>query len=430
MAFLHILHRLSARLFRWFGYASAAALLALALIAVAAMVAPSLDPLALLDSDNPLVVAVGLVVVTLAAGVPFLLPFVSLSYLTMSMIVGQDPTDRDVIWSATTLVMSAVGLFLLLNMTVCADTGYVGFGACQVEPALFLVDQFYKGSLGDVFDIFDIRLSTLLVSDLTAFEKVYLLAFRTLTAALLLTLIVVALSAARATVTSSDGTGPQRPRAWPPASLARLHRLLEWTFRRAAIGSGILLILLFCVIAVGELAPGLIDLSPEAELGVGNGLLIVLIALPTLLLRSVVPLVSLAYMVSSHVFGSGLSRRDLWLLTGVVVMCAFGLHASLTTTLCTDSPWALTSAQCETHAAGFLIDQFAKGAFADLFDIYDWTLSSVDVGDLSLMDKLSILNFRLLSGVYLLLLIVAVTETFRRKPQPTDLLVETNRGQA
>lgn len=430
MAFLHLLHRLAARLFRWFGYASMAALVMMAMIALGAVVAPSVDPLLWLGSADPLVFTAGFLVVFLGAGVPFLLPFISLAYLLLSMVVGHDPNERDMVWSALTLLLSAIGLFLLLNMTVCADTGYVGIGVCQIEPAAFLVDQFSKGSLGDVFDVFDLKLSTLLVSDLSDFEKVYLLAFRTLTGVFLLTYIVAAVGAARAAIarlpiqTMRHATAAARP-FWK-----LVHLRIEWLFRRFAIGSGLMLIALFAVIALAEAMPGLIDLSPEAELGVMNGLVVVLIALPTLLLRTIVPVISLAYMVSSQVFGDGLNRRDLGLLTGAVVMCAFGLHASLTTSLCADNPWSLPVAACEAHAFGFLIDQFAKGAFADVFDIYDWKLSSVDIADLSLVDKLSILNFRMLSGVYLLLLIVTVTETFRRKPKPTPSLVETHRGQA
>lgn len=430
MAFLHVLHRLTARLFRWFGYAALMALAMMALIALGAIFIPSVDPLLWLDSQDPLVFTAGLLVILLGAGVPLLLPFVSLTYLLLSMMVGHDPNERDMVWSALTLILSAVGLFLLLNISVCADTGYVGFGVCQIEPAAFLFDQFSKGSLGDVFDVFDLKLSTLLVSDMTAFEKVYLLAFRTLTGVFLLTYIVAALGAARAAISRLPMTAVRHGATATRPFWTLVHLRIEWLFRRAAIGSGVMLIALFGLIALAEAIPGLIDLSPEAEIGFANLLVVVLIALPTLLLRSVVPLISLAYMVSSQVFGDGLGRRDLLLLTGAVVMCAFGLHASLVTELCADPPWTVSKLDCEAHAFGFLIDQFAKGAFADVFDIYDWKLSSVDIADLSLVDKLSILNFRLLSGVYLLLLIVAVTEVFRRKPKPTPSLVETNRGQA
>jgi hypothetical protein len=58
---------------------------------------------------------------------------------------------------------------------------------------------------------------------------------------------------------------------------------------------------------------------------------------------------------------------------------------------------------------GFVIDQLYKGAFADVFDVYELKLGSIESDSLSFWDKLMILNFRLLCAIYVVGVLVALS---------------------
>jgi hypothetical protein len=134
---------------------------------------------------------------------------------------------------------------------------------------------------------------------------------------------------------------------------------------------------------------------------------VVAIAIPAL-----TPFVSLFYMIVVLFKGTEFAGREIWLTTFALLTGGLALVLSMDDSACAG---ITTDTQtCFLYRWGFVLDQFSKGSFADFFDIYEFGLSPLDLGVMSSLTRLYVLNFRLLSAAYLVSLVMAVIGRWRR----------------
>lgn len=119
--------------------------------------------------------------VVVAVGIPALTPFVSLVYMVLVVFKGIEIDTDEVVLSTFAVLSSAFALVMSMDNDVCADPTQTCFG----EKFGFVFDQFSKGSLGDVFDIYSLGLSDISIDAVDGLTKLYVMNFRMLSAAYL-----------------------------------------------------------------------------------------------------------------------------------------------------------------------------------------------------------------------------------------------------
>ncbi len=160
---------------------------------------------------------------------------------------------------------------------------------------------------------------------------------------------------------------------------------------------------------------GSFETMPQALLSLYFGL--VMIAVPVLL-----PFFSLFYLIVALFFGDGLDNVALRLSTFAVLTCALAILLAVPDEACK----ALTDdgGVCLGYKLGFLFDQLSKGIFADIFDVFSLKLSPLSLDDMGTLVKIYVLNFRMLSALYVVALVMAFYQRFKKKPDQTMATVE------
>jgi len=169
------------RVFIWACYGSVAAMLSWVLLFIIEAIVPgTLMPVAgAVPTALNSVFEIYFVVV--AVGIPALTPFVSLVYMVLVVFKGLEIDTDEVLLSTFAVLSSAFALVMSMDNDVCADPTQTCFG----EKFGFVFDQFSKGSLGDVFDIYSLGLSDISIDAVDGLTKLYVMNFRMLSAAYL-----------------------------------------------------------------------------------------------------------------------------------------------------------------------------------------------------------------------------------------------------
>lgn len=325
------------------------------------------------------------------AGLPLLVPWISMLFLVLSLMVGHELDSRELKFAAVALLLCAATLALLVRQTQCgikdADPQ-----VCSLQALLFIVDQFNHGSFGDVFDVFDISFSSIGFGTLDGWQRLHALNLRMLCAVTVVSLLM----------------------RWLGTPLQRLAQLQAVQTTQRSVRSVFLwacyasLICLLCWLLVLPLEhwffPGYFDRLDSATDLPSQALRVILISLMAGI-PVVVSLVSLLHLVLSLLVGHTLRGREFGLASLVLVVCGAGLLLLIEGPACKGLDEHTDA--CSSEVIGFVFDQFYKGAFADVFDVYELKLGDIDSDSLSVLDKLMILNFRLLCAIYVVGVVVS-----------------------
>lgn len=142
---------------------------------------------------------------------------------------------------------------------------------------------------------------------------------------------------------------------------------------------------------------------------------VVMIAVPALL-----PFFSLFYLVVALFSGDGLDNVALRLSTFAVLACSLAILLAVPDELC--KPLTEDGGVCLGYKLGFLFDQLSKGIFADIFDVFSLKLSPLSLDDMGALVKIYVLNFRMLSALYVVALIMVIYKRFNQN-KPNDVVV-------
>lgn len=434
------LHRWHRRLRRVF--LAACALSAVVLVGWLLILVPHLaGQHALFDALFDAKGVLGDVVALVFLGVPALVPLLSLAYMVLSLLIDHPFERREIGWASFALAISALGLFLFTWNTECVAKGAKGLDACGINTLRFVLDQALMASFGDVFEVFNLNLSTLEPGGLNGFNQLLVMSFRLLTAVCVVALVVML----------SDAWRARRPgtRGWTPALQAG-HARVRGAFIGAGWVSAVCITVWFVAIATDANVGHHIGQPIGGEHPLWLQTLDAGLVSSAVLVPTVVPLVSLVYMVLSMAVGHRLQGREFALSTFALMVCGLGLLEVLSSSQCpspaTDGASAALAASatraadasapssalatpaasaapaapgaaaaCNDQLPGFVLDQFSKGAFADVFDIYDLKLSPMKMSSLSRWEQVLVLNFRLMSAVYLVALVVTLNGRRRRR---------------
>jgi hypothetical protein len=381
----------SARLFVRTCQASTLCVAAWVLDAIVGLFTPKglLEPL--MAGDAVWAQVLSALVLLIVVGLPLLVPMVAMAFLALSMWVGREPSPQEMRWSWLAWLMCALGLLMLLWSQVCSPP-IEDAKACGLNAALFVVDQFNHGAFGDVFDVFGFSLSSLDMGALGGWARFQILTLRMLCALCVLSLLVLWLGRPLARLAQS-------------APVHAAHRLAHRAFRAA--GHASLLCLVIWTVALSldmMLFPGMLDRLADATVAPA----VVLRAVLTVLMGAipvVVPVISFVHLGLAMLVGHHLRGRDIAWATCVLLLCAAALWPLLEDAACQGTDEA--KAACSDQGLGFVADQFYKGAFADVFDVYELKLGEVDGDNLGVAEKLLILNFRFLCAAYVVALLLA-----------------------
>jgi hypothetical protein len=142
---------------------------------------------------------------------------------------------------------------------------------------------------------------------------------------------------------------------------------------------------------------------------------VVMIAVPALL-----PFFSLFYLIVALFSGDGLDNMALRLSTFAVLACSLAILLAVPDELC--KPLTEDAGVCLGYKLGFLFDQLSKGIFADIFDVFSLKLSPLSLDDMGILAKIYVLNFRMLSALYVVALIMFIYQRFN-KNKPDNVVV-------
>jgi hypothetical protein len=320
------------------------------------------------------------------------------AYLVASMLRSHELDDREIAWCGAHVLCCALSLWVLTFLDSC---GQADTPACTADSLLFVLDQFTLGSFGDAIDVFGPKFSGVELDALGPLTTLQVLAFRILCATAVLALLLRV-------------AAPLVER-WNPARLHRVHGIATRAYRGFG-WAAVLSLAGWLVIALVSVAVGVEWLSALDQrhdvLGLAlQGVLgVVLVAVPM-----AAPFVCLVFLVLSGLARQPLGRRELLLGAAVWVLCAGALMDAIGSSACTGDPQAV--AGCNDQLLGFVADQFYKGAFADVFDVYDWKFGPIPNDAFTWTDRLSIFSFRLLSAVLVVAAVAAwVQRRQRRSP--------------
>jgi hypothetical protein len=327
------------------------------------------------------------------AGLPLLVPWISMLFLVLSLLAGHELDGRELKFAAMALLLCAATLALLVSQAHCSIKD-VDPQVCGLQALLFVVDQFNHGSFGDVFDVFDISFSSIGFDALDGWQKLHALNLRMLCAVTVVSLLMRWL-------------GTPLKRLAQLGAVQTTQRSVRSVFLWACYASLICLMCWLLALPLEHwLFPGYFDTLDSATDWPSQALRALLITLMAGI-PIVVSLVSLLHLVLSLLVGHTLQGREFALASLVLVVCAAGLLLLIEGPACKGLDEHTDA--CSTEVMGFVFDQFYKGAFADVFDVYELKLGDIDSDTLSILDKLMILNFRLLCAVYVVGVLVALS---------------------
>jgi uncharacterized membrane protein (DUF485 family) len=190
-----------------------------------------------------------------------------------------------------------------------------------------------------------------------------------------------------------------------------LAQRIDWLFTKATILAAFALGIFLGLIVLGAFFPEWVD----QEMGFSSfaQALITLAMGGAILIMAILPLISLPYLLSSLFSDNSLDSKGVVLTSVAVLSSAFALMASIDGDVCTRV--AGVGGNCAPYQLAYVFDQFSKGGFADVFDIYDFELSVISTSELDGLGKLYTLNFRMISGIYLAMIVLSLYRRFARK---------------
>lgn len=191
-----------------------------------------------------------------------------------------------------------------------------------------------------------------------------------------------------------------------------IRRAFVWSCK-ASILSLLGLVALFVIDGIWPGSIGdLMMLETPRQLVLGLAVFIFVAMVPAL-----VPFISLAYMVSAIFGAEAGGRKELGLMTFAIFSGAFALILAIEDNSCLAA--GVDPGACLGAKLAFIANQFSKGGFGDIFDIYDMNFEGLDLQTMSGVAKIYVLNFRMLSGAYLAALLVALfSREGREDPAP------------
>jgi hypothetical protein len=146
---------------------------------------------------------------------------------------------------------------------------------------------------------------------------------------------------------------------------------------------------------------------------VGSTVLTLVFGAVAIAVPAITPFVSLFFMIMVLFKGTEFAGREIWLTSFALMSGALALMLSMTDTVCAG---ITTDTQaCFALKWGFVFDQFSKGSLADFFDVFDFGFSSLDLGAMTGLTKLYVLNFRLLSAAYLVSVVLAIVGRWQKR---------------
>lgn len=161
---------------------------------------------------------------------------------------------------------------------------------------------------------------------------------------------------------------------------------------------------------------GSFETVPQTLLSVYFG--VVMIAVPALL-----PFFSLFYLLVAVFTGDGLDNVALRLSTFAILACSLAILIAIPDEMC--KTLTEDGGNCFGYKLGFLFDQLSKGIFADIFDVFSLKLSPLSLDEMGALVKIYVLNFRMLSALYVVALVMAVYQRVKKaKPKPDEVLAK------
>jgi len=184
--------------------------------------------------------------------------------------------------------------------------------------------------------------------------------------------------------------------------LARTRRLFVW----ACYASVVAIVCWVAMMAIELVYPNAIAPRLGSFDTIGNAALNITFGVVAIGVPALTPFVSLAYMVLVVFKGLEIDRGEMWLSTFAVLTGALALVLSMTDEVC--SGITEDAQACFVYKWAFILDQFSKGSFGDIFDIFEVNFSPLDLEAMGALTRIYVLNFRMLSAVYLVAVTLAV----------------------
>lgn len=416
--------RWNQRLARWYRLACWAGLMALAgtaLLLLADFAWPGLLDRAGAD-EGVGALSIALIIATFVLVVPAVLALCSSAYLLTSLACGEEWSGRDLAWGGVAVMVCAIGLAFAVGHSQCAaptaapsaatpmtrvDTAPasgssatsrqpMSSAACWSQSRWFVVDQSMQGALGDIPDIWEWGFSSIELEQVTDWNRFQTLQFRLLCAVVLAGAAVAALSRPVSRISGSR-------------LASRWHRVATTAFRWAgwaAAASALSWVAIFAIEA--GIAPGWLDRVEQSQ-GVAAGIVQALLAITLVAVPAGLPLFTLAFLVTSLLTGHIFRKSELAVAALATLLCVGSMMHAVEASACTGS--ADAKAACSAAIGGYALDQFYKGAFADIFDVYDLKFGPIATDSLSFVDRVLVLNVRMLSAV----LVVGVLALFAQR---------------
>ncbi len=194
----------------------------------------------------------------------------------------------------------------------------------------------------------------------------------------------------------------------PKRTLA--HRI-DWLFTRAVIAAACALGVIVIFFAISVFVPDLFAMDFGFETVAQSAYTVILTTVIGVFAG--LPFFSLPYLISGLFSNNAFDSKGLTLSTVAVISSALALMFSIDQNVC--NRVAGVGGNCAPYQLAYAFDQFSKGGFADIFDIYDLEISVISTSELDWLGKLFTLNFRMISAIYLAMILLAILRRFHRK---------------
>jgi hypothetical protein len=195
----------------------------------------------------------------------------------------------------------------------------------------------------------------------------------------------------------------------------RLHDAALRVFRIASLAALATLLVLAVLIAMSPQAMAALVALAQAHLLLGLAMVFVIEGVPLLL-----PYIALVFFTLALVAGKTLRPRDLLLAIAGLGICMLRVAQIAEAATCAADLAASAFEACRDEAAGFALDQIAKGAVSDVFDVFGDTLSQISSEDFSVTDKLAVLSLRMYSEATLIAALGNLIAWIRGLLRPAD----------
>ncbi len=192
---------------------------------------------------------------------------------------------------------------------------------------------------------------------------------------------------------------------------SKFARLVDKMFTWACFAAGAALALMALGIVYDSYFPGFFD----QDFGFDSLKMAVFSVFMTIVISiiAVLPFLSMIYLISGLFSANAFDQKGVVLSSIAVVASAIAVILAIDQSIC--DRISKTDAECLRFKFGFLFDQFSKGGFGDIFDIFDWKLSVISTSELTGLAKIYTLNFRMISALYLAMIVVAIYRRFSNK---------------